>query len=215
MPDPAARRTIRGHQHRPTTTGNYAASTAAQLQGAASNRTASYTAGIDAHDPGRQAFYREALTGIPHPLRPGQTISYGQLQTLLKGPEKAAALAAYGAANRMDRTPTAKEYAQAAFDKSQAALTRRAAEQPGELAFPAAAIEAQRASNRTIQLARGNFAGTEGQQAVNAATQAQRYALLPEAQGVATAPGMSMKPLVPSTVAPRRTIKGAGAIARN
>jgi hypothetical protein len=167
-------------------------SNASQVQGKGSNKTMQYLQGMDSQDPGQQGFYREALTDIPHPLEAGKTVTYGGLQDLLRGPQKAAALDAYARLNRMDRTPTAEVYQAAAFEAAKQRMMQRGAANPGELAFPMSADAARRAPNTAMAIAHGNYAQPTGGAVVDAASQAQRYADQPM-QATYTAPGMPMK----------------------
>ena len=190
--------------------GSYAAGTTRQLQGKASNKTEQYLAGLDAQDPGNQAFYREALVGIPNPMQAGQSMSYGQLQDALAGPKRAAMLAAYAEQNRMDKTPTAQAYQQAMFDQARAQMLQRGAEKPGELAFPVAADAARRVPNTAQAIAHGNYVAPAGTAVVDAASLAQRHADV--AGGSAyVAPGMAMSapPVVVTPAPARRTIRVA------
>lgn len=160
----------------PRRTGSYAASTKPQVQGHPSNKTLQYLADVPAEHPGQQAFYREALTGIPHPLEKGKTLSYGQLQDLLQGPQRAKALDAYRAAGRFDHAPTANSYLADSFDKAHAEMLRRAAANPGELAFPAAADAALRAPATATAVQHGNYVQpTTAGRITDAAVQAQRF----------------------------------------
>lgn len=186
-------RVIRGSM--PTRTGSYAGSTRPQLHGKGSNKTADFIAGIDPLDPGHQAFYREALTGIQHPLDPAQQVSYGQYQQLLNGPQRAAALEAYRVSNRLDKAPTAEQMQQAAFDNARHQLIQRGAANPGEYAFPTSAIEALRAPTTGRLIRNGNFATPDqkGQMATTE-TAAQRFANTPPDQDpVMAAPGMAVR----------------------
>jgi hypothetical protein len=202
-----ASRTIRGTL--PTKTGSYTNSTKPQLQGKGSNKTAEFLAAIEQSDPGRQAFYREALQ-VPHPLETGKQITYGQLQQLMNGPQKGAALEAYRNANKLPSTPTAEAYQQAAFDAAHKQLIERGANDPSVYAFPDAAAEALRAPTRARLIRTGNFAtGEQSGQAVNPAMLAQRAAELPADGNTYAAPGMpvrlirSVTPPEPPTTAPR------------
>ena len=208
MPNPPSpKRTIKGTL--PSRIGTYAPTTARLVQGKSSNKTADFLADLDPHDPGQQAFYREALT-LPHPLETGKQINYGQLQHLLNSPQRAAALDAYRVSNRLDRAPTAEAYQQAAFDAAHRQLLQRGAANPDTLAFPPSAVEALRAPNTAQNIAHGNFAAAEGPQLTNAAIQAQRYADLGTAAPVMAAPGMTVRLVrgAAPTPAPVRTIPG-------
>lgn len=215
MPDKnPPRRTIKGT---PARTGSYAAGTTAQLQGKASNKTQQYLDALDAADPGRQAFYQAALSDIPHPLQPGQQMSYGQLQELLRTSQAPQALESYAASRRLPKAPTAGEYQQAMFDEANARLLERAAAAPGEYAFPPAADAARRAPNIAAGIAHGNYASPDqAEQVVNAAMLQQRFADLPVGEGAYVAPGMAQQaPPPPPAVVARRVIRGSvpGAVA--
>lgn len=188
-------------------TGSYAAGTRRQLQGKASNKTQQYLAGMDTHDPGGQAFYREAIT-VPHPLEPGKTMSYGQFQDALQGPQKAAMLDAYARQNKMQSIPTAVAYQQAMFDQGHAAMLQRGADNPGELAFPASADEARRAPNTGRAIAHGNYVAPAGSAMQDAAAMSQRYGDVVGGSAYA-APGMAVQAQPAIAVAPaRRVIRG-------
>ena len=205
MLTPPISRVIRGT----VPTGSYAASTAPQLQGRAGNKTTQYLDAMLPNDPGAQGFHREALTGIPHPLNPGQTMNYGQLQDLLHGPHGAAALESYRATHRLDKMPTADDVQRVAFDQARADLLARAAQKPGELAFPASADAARRAPNTAQQMAHGNFLAADAPgQVVNGVMQAQRYADLPVDGTAYAAPGMATRPGVAPPAVPARVIRG-------
>ncbi|MBH8567310.1 hypothetical protein KB206_00325 [Microvirga sp. STS02] len=146
---------------------------------------------MPANDLGAQAFYREALTGIPHPLIHGQTLNYGQLQDLLTSSHRAAAIDAYAVANRLDKPPTAAAYQQAMFDHAHAALLERAAAKPGEYAFPASADSARRAPNTARAIAHGNYVQPDAVQ--NAASLAQRYGDVAGVSNAYAAPGMAVQ----------------------
>lgn len=198
----------------PAKNGSYAGSTKPQLQGKSSNKTAAFLAEIDPADPGRQAFYKEALQ-VPHPLDAGKQISYGQLQQLMQGPQKAAALEAYRAANRLPQTPTAQAYEQAMFDAGHKQLVERGAAQPEVYAFPNAAVEALRAPTTARLIRTGNFVtGEQPGQVVNPAMLAQRAAELPADDAAYAAPAMPVR-LIRNTVPPTstpttsRTIRGS------
>lgn len=169
---------------------NYAASTTRLVQGQASNKTAQYLAGIQAHDPGQQGFYGEALNDIPHPLDAGRQINYHELQQVLNGPQRAQALDAYASANRLGKV-SAEQMQQSLFDAARARLDARGAANPGVLAFPAAADSARRAPNTATAIAHGNFAPAD--EASNAAVQAQRFADIAGTTPVMAAPGMAVK----------------------
>ncbi|MDO7852965.1 hypothetical protein [Hymenobacter convexus] len=205
-------RTIRGATT-PTTTGSYDGATTPQLHGKGSNKTAEFLSAIDPNDPGAQGFYREALT-IPHPLEPTKSITYGEVQQMMKGPQKAAVLEAYRAANRLPQAPTPAAYEQAVFDQAKQQLMERGAANPGVYAFPDAAVNALRAPTTARLIRSGNFAASEQPgQVVNPAMLAQRAAELP-AEEVMAAPGVPVRlirnptPPVPTAPTPR-TIRGS------
>ncbi|WP_460499567.1 hypothetical protein, partial [Hymenobacter agri] len=163
----STKRTIRATVARAPRTihaGSYTAGTTPQLHGRASNKTLQYLADMEPTDAGQQAFWREALTGIPHPLDANQTLNYGQLQDLVHGPQGAAAVDAYAAANKLTARPAAATYQQAMFDQAKARLLVRAAEKPGEYAFPASADAARRAPNTARAIAHGDYVQPEAMQ---------------------------------------------------
>ncbi|GAC1370966.1 MAG: hypothetical protein NVS3B25_19170 [Hymenobacter sp.] len=206
MPDKNPARSIKGTMP----TGSYAGTTRASVQGKGSNKTEQYLAAIGPNHPGQQAFYREALT-VPHPLQPGASMRYGELQDLLAGPQRGAALDAYAAAHRLP-TATAAQMQQALFDQGHADLLARAAQHPGEYAFPPAADAALRAPVTATGIAHGNFEQPAAGQLQNAAALSQRFADLPTGQGAYVAPGMA----APQPAPARRVIRGAApAIASN
>ena len=206
MPDNSKQptRVIKGS----TPTSNYAASTKPLVQGKSSNKTAQYLADILPNDPGQQGFYREALTGIPHPLQAGKTLSYGGLQDLLAGPQGAAAREAYGQANRMQRAPSIGQYEQAAYTAAHAQMVARGAANPGELAFPASADAARRAPNTAMAIAHGNFVAPEGGAVVDAASLAQRADDVAGSTPIMAAPGMAVR-LVRGAAPATRVIPGS------
>lgn len=205
MPYPVPARTIVGS----LPTSSYAAATAPQLRGKAGNKTAQYMADMLPTDPGNQAFYAEALNDIPHPLEAGKVMNYGQVQQLLNGPQRAAALDAYAAQNKLPRV-SAAQMQQAMFEAAKPRLMARGAANPGEYAFPPSADAARRAPSTATGIAHGNFAAAD--QASNAAVQAQRFADIAGANSVMAAPGMSVR-LVrgPDTVPVARVIRGGTA----
>lgn len=204
LTDPPAR-VIRGT----LPTGSYAASTTAQLQGRAGNKTTQYLEAMHPGDPGAQGFYREALTGIPHPLQSGKTLNYGQYQDLLRGKDGAAAMESYRAMHRLDKMPTANDMQRVAFDQARADLMARASQKPGELAFPAAADAARRAPNTAQQMAHGNFLAPDAPgQVMNGAMQGQRFADLPADGAAYAAPGMAGRPMPMPVPMPARVIRG-------
>lgn len=187
---------------------NYAATTAPLVQGKASNKTAQYLAEMLPTDPGQQGFYGEALNDIPHPLQAGQRLNYRELQAVLNGPQRAQALNAYAAANRLGKV-TAAQMQQAEFDQARARLDVRGAATPGSLAFPPAADAARRAPNTATAIAHGNYAQPQGGAVVDAAALAQRAADLPVDAGLMAAPGMAVKLLRGAAPAPAaRVLRG-------
>lgn len=196
MPDP--KRTIAGSL--PTAT----YSNKGLVQGKGSNKTEQYLAGLPATDPGHQAFYREALNDIPHPLT-GQPMTYGGLQQALAGPQRAAMLDAYAAHNKMPRV-TADQMQQAEFNSANTRMLARGAANPGTLAFPDAADVARRAPSTAQAIAHGNYAAADN--ASNATVQAQRFADIAGQQNVMAAPGMAVRLMRGAPAAPARTIPG-------
>ena len=180
---------------------NYAASTTRLVQGKASNKTAQYLSEILPNDPGQQGFYGEALNDIPHPLDAGKQINYRELQQVLNGPNRAAALDAYAGANRLGKV-SADQMQQAMFDQARARLDARGAANPGSLAFPMSADAARRAPNTATGIAHGDFVQPMGGAVVDAATQAQRYADQPADAGMMAAPGMAVRLVRGAPVAP-------------
>ena len=204
MPNDPTTRVIRGQMP----TSNYAQSTSRLVRGPSSNKTAQYLESIDPNNPGQQGFYREALTGIPHPLEAGKTLSYGGLQDLLAGPHGAAARDAYSQSNRMQRVPTKAEYEQAAYAQAHADLLSRGANKPGELAFPMRADAALRAPNTATAIAHGNYVLQDGQAVVSPESLNQRYEDVASGQSAMTAPGMPA-PAMPVAETVRRVIRGS------
>ena len=183
-------------------------STRGQVQGPGGNKTQQYLAALDPQDPGQQGFYREALS-VPHPMQAGQRMSYGQLQDLLAGPHKAAALDAYASANRLTSV-SAAQMQQTLFDAGKADLLQRGAANPGVLAFPPAADAARRAPNTATALAHGNFATPANGAVQDAVALQQRYADQPADGAVMAAPGMPVRLVRGAPVAtPARTILGS------
>ena len=170
--------------------------------GRASNRTAQYLSEIGTDHPGQQAFYRQALTGIPHPLQAGHTLNYGQLQDLLTGPQGAAARDAYANANQMHRTPSTGQMEAELFTRAHDQLLARAAAHPDHLAFGPDADAALRAPLNERNMAHGNYASVGSGQLSNPLAQAQRFNDLP-ASSAYVAP--SMAAAAPAPLSPQLT----------
>ena len=177
----------------PARPGSYAGGTRAQVQGPSSNKTAQYLAEIAPDHPGGQAFYRAALTGIPHPLQRGATLNYGQFQDLLAGAQGAAAREAYASAHQLNRAPSAEQMQAEAFASARQQMLNRGAANPGQLAFGADAEAALRAPLNARNLAHGNYVPLVGQQLSNPLAEAQRYADQPPSSAY-VAPGMAAGP---------------------
>lgn len=113
-----------------------------QVQGAAGNKTEQYLATFKPEDKGQQGFWREALTDIPHPLEKGKTMTYGQYQDYMAGPNRGAALDAYGKSIRSQSAVAPEAYGQAMFDQAKQRMLERGRMSPGSVAFPQAAMDA-------------------------------------------------------------------------
>lgn len=185
---PVAARTIKGTM--PTST--YARTVTPLVRGKSSNKTLQYLDGMDANDPGQQGFWREAITEIDHPLEQGKQMSYGQLQQLLNSQQRSAALDAYAQQAKLPKV-TAEQMQQALFEQGKARLLERAAQNPGQYAFPPAADSARRGPTTAQNVAHGNFAAADHGEVTNAAMQAQRYADLGAVAPVMAAPGMAVR----------------------